>query len=66
MTGQKSLDFIKAEELYDALFIEKHNNYTLPSWVTQEIYTKLQEIATKLFYYESLTKKIQRFRAGNF
>lgn len=63
-TGLNITDINSAEEVFDTLFIEKRNNYTLPIWVDESTYKTLNEFSDISFYFDYSTKLIQRFRTG--
>lgn len=55
---------IKAEHIFDTLFIEKLNQYKLPAWVDYSVYQNLKDIALKTFIFDSFNREIQKFRTG--
>ncbi len=63
-TGLNVTDIITVEEVFNALFIEKENNYQLPRWVDESTYQSLEEISDMTYYYDYSTKLIQRLRTG--
>lgn len=65
-TGLNLKDIIEAEEVFDTLLIERKNNYKLPKWVDDSTYNGLKDISDKTFYFDYMSKVIQRLRAGMF
>ncbi|KPM10367.1 lysosomal acid phosphatase-like protein 3 [Sarcoptes scabiei] len=63
-TGSTNMDLIRAEQIFDVLFIEKSFNYKLPAWVDENVYAKLEDISAKTFLFSSMNREIQRFRTG--
>ena len=63
-TGLNLKNIIEAEEVFDTLLIERKNNYQLPKWVDDDTYNGLKEISDKTFYFDYMSKAIQRLRAG--
>lgn len=63
-TGLNLKNIIEAEEVFDTLLIERRNNYQLPKWVDDDTYNGLKEISDKTFYFDYMSKTIQRLRAG--
>ena len=63
-TGCESMDLIRAEEIFDALLIEKEYNLKLPVWVDPYVYEQLKVISDKTFVFSALTREVQRLRTG--
>ena len=65
-TGENVTSVQTAEYIYDDLHIERSMNYTLPSWVTDDVFTRLKHVADMSFYFEFSTLKLCRLRTGLF
>ncbi|XP_074599223.1 prostatic acid phosphatase-like [Brevipalpus obovatus] len=63
-TGMNVTDIGTAHLISDVIKIQKENNFTLPWWVTDEIFEKLLKITDLLFHFDYSTPTIQRLRTG--
>lgn len=65
-TGENVTTVQTAEYIFDDLFIEKSMGYSLPSWVTDDVYNQLKHVSGMSFYFEFTSPKIRRLRTGLF
>lgn len=51
-------------DVYDTLISQQSNGLPFPCWVTENIYSRLENILDYAFYARSVSKVLQRLRSG--
>ncbi|XP_039291952.1 prostatic acid phosphatase-like [Nilaparvata lugens] len=63
-SGEKVKTWFQLQDLYDTMFIEELNNYTLPNWTSEVYPTPLKSAAAFTFRLDTFTEKLTRLKTG--
>ncbi|CAG2105667.1 unnamed protein product [Medioppia subpectinata] len=63
-SGMKIGHYWDGRDLFDTLYVQRQNQYSLPDWVNQTVWKCLQQFNVKSFVFDSSNAAIRRLRAG--
>ncbi|CAG2105666.1 unnamed protein product [Medioppia subpectinata] len=63
-SGMKIRHYRDGRDLFDTLYVQRQNQYSLPDWVNQTVWKCLRKFHKKAFVFDSSNAAIRRLRAG--